>query len=101
MTMFRLMRMRAVCALRELAFQIKDTFQALGTPIGLKCATIVGGIDMVTQAVALAKKPHVIIGEQPLGSAGQRNLLYRAARSHQVRSRFCRESPCSHAGKNY
>lgn len=47
---------------RELAFQISEQFDALGKGIGLKCAVIVGGVDMVTQAVALAKKPHIIIG---------------------------------------
>ena len=28
---------------------------------GIKCATIVGGMDMVSQAIILAKKPHVIV----------------------------------------
>lgn len=30
----------------------------------LTLAVVIGGIDMVTQAVALAKKPHIIIGMQ-------------------------------------
>ena len=46
---------------RELAFQINEVFDALGTSIALQTACIVGGIDMFTQAVALAKKPHVIV----------------------------------------
>ncbi|KHJ48299.1 DEAD/DEAH box helicase [Trichuris suis] len=46
---------------RELAFQIAEQFEALGTCIGLKVAVIVGGVDMVTQALCLAKKPHVIV----------------------------------------
>ncbi|CEF62294.1 Probable ATP-dependent RNA helicase DDX47 [Strongyloides ratti] len=46
---------------RELAFQIAEQFQALGTSIGLCVAVIVGGIDMATQAMALAKRPHVIV----------------------------------------
>lgn len=46
---------------RELAFQIAEQFQALGTSIGLSVAVIVGGIDMATQAMALAKRPHVIV----------------------------------------
>lgn len=33
----------------------------LGASIGVKCAVIVGGMDMVTQALMLAKKPHIII----------------------------------------
>lgn len=46
---------------RELAFQIGETFEALGTVIGLKTCVIVGGVDQMQQALALAKKPHVII----------------------------------------
>merc|ERR1719517_196186 len=46
---------------RELAFQISEQIEALGATIGIKCATIVGGMDMVSQAIVLAKKPHVIV----------------------------------------
>ncbi|XP_067933847.1 probable ATP-dependent RNA helicase DDX47 [Watersipora subatra] len=46
---------------RELAYQISEQFEALGSTIGVKCAVIVGGMDMITQAMALAKKPHIII----------------------------------------
>ncbi|XP_064478422.1 probable ATP-dependent RNA helicase DDX47 [Ornithodoros turicata] len=46
---------------RELAFQISEQFEALGASIGVKCVVIVGGIDMMTQALALAKKPHIVI----------------------------------------
>ncbi|KAM9327010.1 putative ATP-dependent RNA helicase DDX47 [Gastrophryne carolinensis] len=46
---------------RELAFQISEQFEALGSSIGVKCAVIVGGIDMMSQSLALAKKPHVVI----------------------------------------
>ncbi|BFZ17862.1 hypothetical protein BsWGS_20901 [Bradybaena similaris] len=46
---------------RELAYQISEQFTALGCSIGVKCAVIVGGIDMYDQALMLAKKPHVII----------------------------------------
>lgn len=45
---------------RELAVQIHDVFQAIGTSIGAKSVCIVGGVDMVPQAIALAKKPHII-----------------------------------------
>ena len=60
-----------------MAFQISEQFEALGGKIGVKCgklhllrfisfcyyflAVIVGGMDMMTQALALAKKPHVVI----------------------------------------
>lgn len=47
---------------RELAIQIAEQFEALGSSIGLKCAVIVGGIDMMAQAIALAKRPHVVVG---------------------------------------
>ncbi|XP_067284358.1 probable ATP-dependent RNA helicase DDX47 [Pseudorasbora parva] len=46
---------------RELAFQIAEQFDALGSSIGVKTAVIVGGIDMMSQALVLAKKPHVVI----------------------------------------
>jgi len=46
---------------RELAFQISEQFEALGASIGVKCAVVVGGMDMVSQAIILAKKPHVIV----------------------------------------
>ncbi|KAK5640842.1 hypothetical protein RI129_009389 [Pyrocoelia pectoralis] len=46
---------------RELAFQISEQFEALGSTIGVKCAVIVGGMDMMSQALVLAKKPHILI----------------------------------------
>jgi ATP-dependent RNA helicase DDX47/RRP3 len=33
----------------------------LGASIGLKTAVIVGGMDMVSQALMLAKKPHILV----------------------------------------
>jgi len=47
---------------RELAFQISDTFEALGASLLLTVAVLVGGIDLTGQALILAKRPHVIIG---------------------------------------
>lgn len=47
---------------RELAIQIAEQFEALGAGIGLKCAVVVGGIDMMAQAISLAKRPHVVVG---------------------------------------
>ncbi|KAL2003366.1 hypothetical protein VTN02DRAFT_4102 [Thermoascus thermophilus] len=46
---------------RELAYQISQSFEALGSTIGVRCAVIVGGMDMVPQAIALGKKPHIIV----------------------------------------
>ncbi|KAG0001679.1 hypothetical protein BGZ79_004329 [Entomortierella chlamydospora] len=46
---------------RELAFQIAEQFNVLGKSINLKDVVIVGGLDMMTQAIALSKRPHIII----------------------------------------
>eukprot|EP00128_Syssomonas_multiformis_P001875 Colp12_sorted_trinity150504_noHs@11245 len=46
---------------RELAYQISEQFEALGATINVRCAVVVGGMDMMTQAIALSKKPHVVI----------------------------------------
>uniref|UniRef100_A0A7N0V5S9 DEAD-box ATP-dependent RNA helicase 10 n=1 Tax=Kalanchoe fedtschenkoi TaxID=63787 RepID=A0A7N0V5S9_KALFE len=46
---------------RELAIQIAEQFEALGAGIGVKCAVVVGGIDMMQQTVALAKRPHIVV----------------------------------------
>lgn len=46
---------------RELAFQISEHIQALGSFIGIRCAVIVGGVDMMDQAISLTKKPHIIV----------------------------------------
>ncbi|CAG8571604.1 4194_t:CDS:2 [Ambispora gerdemannii] len=46
---------------RELAYQITETFNALGSTIGVRCVVIVGGMDMMAQSIALSKKPHIII----------------------------------------
>nr|KYP39612.1 DEAD-box ATP-dependent RNA helicase 10 [Cajanus cajan] len=47
---------------RELAIQIAEQFEALGSEIGVKCAVLVGGIDMVQQSIKIAKQPHIIVG---------------------------------------
>ncbi|PSK60211.1 ATP-dependent RNA helicase DBP8 [Elsinoe australis] len=46
---------------RELALQIYEQFLALSAPIGLKPLLVTGGSDMRSQALALTRKPHVII----------------------------------------
>ncbi|KAB1260096.1 putative ATP-dependent RNA helicase DDX49 [Camelus dromedarius] len=45
----------------ELAYQIAEQFRVLGKPLGLKDCIIVGGMDMVAQALELSRKPHVVI----------------------------------------
>ena len=71
---------------RELAYQISQQFEALGSVIGVRCVTVVGGMyvfihqfgsitkpayantdtdsnprDMVAQSIALSKKPHIVV----------------------------------------
>uniref|UniRef100_A0AAY5ERP8 Probable ATP-dependent RNA helicase DDX49 n=1 Tax=Electrophorus electricus TaxID=8005 RepID=A0AAY5ERP8_ELEEL len=45
----------------ELAYQIAEQFRVLGKPLGLKDCIIVGGMDMVAQALELSKKPHIVV----------------------------------------
>lgn len=46
---------------RELAHQISQQFQALGAPMGVRTSVIIGGEDMMQQALSLSRKPHVIV----------------------------------------
>ncbi|KAI4166257.1 MAG: hypothetical protein LQ342_000145 [Letrouitia transgressa] len=46
---------------RELAYQISQAFEALGSLISVRCAVLVGGLDMISQAIALGKKPHIVV----------------------------------------
>ncbi|KAH7923871.1 DEAD-domain-containing protein [Leucogyrophana mollusca] len=46
---------------RELAYQISQQFESLGSAMGVRCLVLVGGVDRMPQAVALAKRPHVIV----------------------------------------
>jgi ATP-dependent RNA helicase DDX49/DBP8 len=46
---------------RELAFQIAEQFVVLGSPLNLRTVVIVGGMDMMTQAVELDNRPHVVV----------------------------------------
>ncbi|XP_022749424.1 DEAD-box ATP-dependent RNA helicase 10-like isoform X2 [Durio zibethinus] len=47
---------------RELAIQIAEQFEALGSGISLKCAVLVGGVDLMQQQIAIGKRPHIIVG---------------------------------------
>lgn len=47
---------------RELCLQINQHFEALGSAVGLKTSVLVGGLDMISQAMSLSKNPHVVIG---------------------------------------
>jgi ATP-dependent RNA helicase DDX49/DBP8 len=46
---------------RELAYQLSEQFLAIGKPLGLTTSTIVGGMDMLSQAQELERRPHVIV----------------------------------------
>ncbi|MFS7980155.1 putative RNA helicase [Helianthus anomalus] len=46
---------------RELAIQIAEQFEALGSGNGLRCAVLVGGVDHVQQSIALGKRPHIVV----------------------------------------
>ena len=46
---------------RELAYQITETIDALATRLGCTTVTITGGTDMMAQAIALSKSPHIIV----------------------------------------
>ncbi|KDP25071.1 hypothetical protein JCGZ_22606 [Jatropha curcas] len=46
---------------RELAYQLAEQFRALGSCLHLRCAVVVGGMDMLTQAKTLIGRPHVVI----------------------------------------
>ena len=46
---------------RELALQIFEQYKAISAPVGLKPSLVTGGADMREQALALAKRPHVVI----------------------------------------
>ncbi|XP_014251818.1 probable ATP-dependent RNA helicase DDX49 [Cimex lectularius] len=46
---------------RELAFQIRDSFLAIGKCIKLRLVVVVGGMMMMEQSQELARKPHIAI----------------------------------------
>ncbi|CAG8617750.1 10005_t:CDS:2 [Dentiscutata heterogama] len=46
---------------RELAIQIADQFRVLGKGVNIKECVIIGGLDMMTQAIQLSRRPHVVI----------------------------------------
>ncbi|KAI9477666.1 P-loop containing nucleoside triphosphate hydrolase protein [Coemansia mojavensis] len=46
---------------RELAFQIAEQFEVLGKGVSLKVTVAIGGVDMVAQALALSRRPHIVV----------------------------------------
>ena len=51
----------SLCPNRELAFQISEQFAVLGSSSSVRTAVIVGGMDMMAQALELGNRPHVVI----------------------------------------
>ena len=46
---------------RELAHQIADQFAALGAPLRVRVCVVVGGADMMPQALELSQRPHIVV----------------------------------------
>ncbi|KAF4619129.1 hypothetical protein D9613_005208 [Agrocybe pediades] len=46
---------------RELAFQIAEQFAVLGASLNIRTAVVVGGMDMMAQALELGNRPHIVI----------------------------------------
>ncbi|KAJ6599122.1 P-loop containing nucleoside triphosphate hydrolase protein [Mycena vulgaris] len=46
---------------RELAFQISEQFAVLGGSLNVRTAVIVGGMDMMAQALELGNRPHIVV----------------------------------------
>ncbi|KAJ7179195.1 DEAD-domain-containing protein [Mycena filopes] len=46
---------------RELAFQISEQFAVLGGSVNVRTAVIVGGMDMMAQALELGNRPHIVV----------------------------------------
>lgn len=46
---------------RELALQISEQFAVLGASLNTRTAVVVGGMDMIAQALELENRPHVVV----------------------------------------
>ncbi|KAJ7700028.1 P-loop containing nucleoside triphosphate hydrolase protein [Mycena rosella] len=46
---------------RELAFQISEQFAVLGGSLNVRTSVIVGGMDMMAQALELGNRPHIVV----------------------------------------
>ncbi len=46
---------------RELALQIQETLEKVGMPLGIKCATLIGGEPIYKQLQRLQRNPHIIV----------------------------------------
>ncbi|KAF9645350.1 DEAD-domain-containing protein [Thelephora ganbajun] len=46
---------------RELALQISEQFAVLGASLNIRTAVVIGGMDMIAQALELENRPHVVV----------------------------------------
>ncbi|KAI8323598.1 DEAD-domain-containing protein [Martensiomyces pterosporus] len=46
---------------RELAYQIAEQFSVLGKGVNVKVSVVIGGMDMVAQALELSRRPHIVV----------------------------------------
>lgn len=46
---------------RELAFQISEQFAVLGAAFNIRTAVVVGGMDIIAQAIELSNRPHIVV----------------------------------------
>ncbi|KAJ2234788.1 putative RNA helicase [Coemansia sp. RSA 1722] len=46
---------------RELAYQIAEQFTVLGKGVNIKVSVVIGGVDMIAQALELARRPHIVV----------------------------------------
>ena len=46
---------------RELALQISEQFAVLGASLNVRTAVVVGGMDMIAQALELENRPHIVV----------------------------------------
>ena len=46
---------------RELAIQIAEQVLALGAPLGARVCTVIGGVNMTTQSLEVASRPHIVV----------------------------------------
>ena len=46
---------------RELALQVDEALRKIGTPLGLRCAVVIGGTSQHSQVKALRRNPHIVV----------------------------------------
>ncbi|MCP6720253.1 MAG: DEAD/DEAH box helicase [Patescibacteria group bacterium] len=46
---------------RELALQVERALKQICTPLGLRCAVVIGGIPQYAQVKALKRNPHIVV----------------------------------------